>query len=720
MNLSYFIRYTCAILVTCTLLPQVGWSQKGEDLVQLSVSQFVAPSPSNDSRLLAVELNIQSQWHIYFHNPGDSGMATEFKFAPAQSFVMESWPMPETLKESGDLWTFAHQGRVFFFFRATDSKIWQLSELNIEITYLVCKELCIPGQKSLRFSPATLEQNKGEEVLAAWNTAPQEAAAPPTDFKWQLLQQSPDLWLTYQVPMGENFLDFHHYNLLVPHHKAAYSWGHEELRYDPQSNQLHGRIKIEWDGKYQDPPLALPAIGKQAPPISLKVNLNQTPHPQVVSLLIPEILPSSNAMSAAFLKLPLATEYFAGKMTTPPSPSVPLSSATFWTMLFFAFLGGLILNFMPCVLPVITLKLFHFAKYTSKPDRDFYLHNVWYTIGITASLLALGATIITLKNLGQSVGWGFQMQSPSFVFIMLLVLFFMTLNLFGLFEWSVLGGRLTKVRFQHDHLNHFWSGILTSALSTPCSAPILGTALTFAFSQEAGTILLIFFCIAMGLSSPFLLLSLFPGLLKKFPKPGAWMDVLKHFLGFSMLLSTVWLLEVLLELWKAQEAFWPLMTMLCALFFLIFLRKKKREYPKTIFFLSSFLLIYALKTTYLLFHPSMMSPLEWKPFNKYSEQTIRENHKITFVDFTAKWCITCQVNKKLVMETGDFADFVKEKNIEVYRADWTMRDPWITHFLQSHGAVSVPAYFLIVGEKTLFVGETISLTKLEEKLKSLE
>ncbi|MDH4467934.1 MAG: cytochrome c biogenesis protein CcdA [Bacteriovoracaceae bacterium] len=710
--------FTAIYTLLSLLLIYPTYAQKGDELVSLIPYHFVVPNNEGNGKfsnthLLAMKLTIQPGWHIYFHNPGDSGLRTEFKFAP-NSFTLASWPMPETFKEAGDLWTFGHHDESVFFFSPT-LDIGKIKSINFETIYLICKDLCIPGKKSLGVDFANLKAETNAEILNYWEMTPLPSNDLPLGFKYEITAASPEakdeLWLKYEIPYSSKFLDFKNHNLVVPHNKPAYGWGHEELKFDEKNKLIRGLIKISWDGKYQDPVQPTPGVGKLSAATEFSINLNYYPRPIVLKLPLTSIAPFDEAQWKNFQKLP--------KITDEKIASQSTESTSLFLMIFFAFLGGLILNFMPCVLPVITLKFFQLVKSTSKPNKDFYLHNFWYSLGVIGSMLVLACTIISLKSVGHSIGWGFQMQSPGFVFVMLGVLFTMTLNLFGLFEWKLIGGNLTKINFQHDHLNHFWSGVLTAALSTPCSAPILGSALTFAFSQENFLILVIFFFIGLGLSFPFALISLFPSILKFFPKPGAWMELLKYFLGLSMLLSTFWLFDVLIELLREQDAFWQLTTLMGSIFFIIFIWKKKKDYPKTILIFSSLLLSYSINTSYQLMSPKENSNISsnWIRFNNEAEKELRTSQQLAFIDFTAKWCITCQVNKKLVMETHDFQEFAKSISMKTYRADWTNQDPWITEFLKSHGAVSVPAYFVIKGDQTIFIGETISINGLDQKIK---
>lgn len=703
--MSLMTKASLYLLLNFLVFLSTSSAQKGEDLVAIGPQYLTVENQT----VLALKLKIEQGWHIYFLNPGDSGLKTEFEFQPAALDLL-SWPMPETFKEAGDLWTHGHHDEVVFFFAPTSS--WNKNiTIQATVTYLVCKEICIPGKKSISIKSETPKIISDVPwAQKAWEISPLKSDKVPKQLSWELrlADNSDELWFYYEVTDDLSFLDFKKHNLLYPLNKAAFGWGHEELRYDQATKKWRGRIKISWDGKYQDPVIPLPTAGKVLSPIELDVYLSLDPRPLVVQLAVTEIRPYDKSHTESFQSLSTNQE----TATTSTSP--------FALMVLFAFLGGLILNFMPCVLPVITLKFFQLVKQTNRPGKEFYIHNFMYGVGVLSSMLVLAGSVILLKSLGHSIGWGFQMQSPIFVFVMLIVLFIMTLNLFGLFEWKMMGGGLTKIQFSKEHWNHFWSGVLTTALSTPCSAPLLGSALTFAFSQSDAMIIFIFIFIGLGLSFPFILISLFPKMLHLFPKPGAWMEVLKHLLGLSMLISTFWLMDVLVtQVPQESDGLWNLLLILGALFFIIHNWKKRLLYPATIYVMTLGLVVLSATSTKALLFSSHTAAAQWGKFDASSESALRNSQEIIFVDFTAKWCITCQVNKKLVMETADFQAWARAKSVKTYRADWTQQDPWITEFLKKNNVVSVPAYFFIKGDKTHFIGETISMQGLENNLQKI-
>jgi thiol:disulfide interchange protein len=304
---------------------------------------------------------------------------------------------------------------------------------------------------------------------------------------------------------------------------------------------------------------------------------------------------------------------------------------------------------------------------------------------------------------------------------MMLVLFILSLNMFGLFEFKTPGGsKLGNAQVEEGFAGDFFGGVLTTILSTPCSAPFLGTALTFALTNSYATIFGIFFFIGLGLSFPFLLTALFPQSLHIFPKPGMWMEKLKYFLGLSLIGTVVWLYDVFVGLVHFELISWRLNLLFVLWFFAFFFYQKvsKQKVLMTLaFLLPVSLTVLAMRDLELKPTTAAMvaKDSQWKPWSE--EKLDQEKGKLVFMDFTAEWCLTCKVNKKLVLETDGFEALTEKYNLTLLRADWTKRDDNITQYLKRYGAVGVPAYFVQKASgEVVFLGETISISKIEAAL----
>jgi thiol:disulfide interchange protein len=696
-------------------------------LLILSLNLFAADDKATISlqkfkEKLVVSVHHDEGWHTYWKNPGDSGLASSFKFFSADKKPLKlkefEWPIPEKHLEAGDILTIGYEGIQHFFFEAPQGKI------DAHITVLICKDICIPGEAKL-----TLQDNQDfissrprspyteSELHAAFEKLPKDSNL-PEGFEYYLTRVKDQNLLTlhysYKIN-GPQALPAK-LNLLTPFPAPPFGYKRETLFADEKT--IYGKTEIEWDGEYQEPPVALSPSGSFEKPyeLSFLLNLPGMKNPEKVSLKIKDFSLASPSLDSFYKKL----TPFDGKKT-PTIQGSAQSGKGLLNYLLLAFLGGLILNLMPCVLPVISIKLFGIIKHQNLSRPLLMKHNFSYTAGVLATFMALAGVIVTLKSQGEEVGWGFQLQSPAFVLIMMMVLFIMALNLFGLFEFKTPGGsKLGNTQLQEGFVGDFFSGVLTTILSTPCSAPFLGTALAFAFTVGNGTIFLMFIAIGLGLAFPFLMTALFPASLRLLPRPGLWMEKLKYFLGLSLLITVVWLYDVFVSLVNFEVISWRLNLLFAVWFFSFFFIKKissSKFFAFTAFLLPITLTYVAVANLELKTTENKVG-LENKMWQSWSEEKLtQEKGQWVFMDFTAEWCLTCKVNKKLVLETDSFQELSQKKKLTLLRADWTKRDDHITQFLKRYGAISVPAYFLQKPDGTiLFLGETISLDKIEKNL----
>ena len=381
--------------------------------------------------------------------------------------------------------------------------------------------------------------------------------------------------------------------------------------------------------------------------------------------------------------------------------TLEMTKVTFWQSLLFAFIGGILLNAMPCVFPVLGIKVMGFVNQAGSNRTKIKQHGWVFTLGILLSFWFLSAVLIGLRSSGEKLGWGFQLQNTYFNASLIILLFTFGLNLLGVFEWgnSFIG---TGARFQKKEglIGTFFSGILATVVATPCTGPFMGTALGYALSLSVGGIFAIFTCLAIGLSFPYLILSFYPAWLKFLPRPGAWMIFWKELLAFPLFATVVWLLWV----FGTQTDTDSLVKMLFALLFIGLMAWVWKNGLNPIHSmarktLSSFLILGLVVVSGLLaisaakVNQAYASDLKWEiySYNRISE-LIAEG-KTVYVDFTAKWCLQCQVNKKLVFQSNKTKSVVKafkRNNVVPILADWTQKDPEITQALENLGRVGVP------------------------------
>lgn len=710
------------ILTWLLLFVPLQFAFAQEDHARLAADVFATP------KTLALTIQHEEKWHTYWKNPGDAGIATVFKFElDGKEIQLDQyeWPAPHRYIEAGDILTYGYEGSPTFFFKLPANI---KGNLKAKAQWLICKDICIPGGKEaeLLFEPngqVVVKSHRSgmsdTELTAALEKLP-AATDWPADLELYISKDADkSLRLDYSIknyPVAK--LDTHK-NLLTPFLAPPMGFKREAVRFDPTEKAVVGTFSVDWDGEYQDPPQALPNDGKFNPPVRLKF-LYQSPDGKM--LLLEKDFTSFSPTAAGLEENFQKYASLGGEVSETAAATPAEAPASVAFMLLFAFLGGLILNLMPCVLPVISIKLFGLIKYQALPRSRVLSHNLVYSAGVIATFLALAATLVGIKSSGEAVGWGFQLQSPLFVLVMVGVLFILALNLFGLFEFVTPGGKsLGNKQTQDGFMGDFFSGVLSTILSTPCSAPFLGTALAFAFTGSTAMIMLVFTFVGLGLAFPFLLTGIFPSLISFLPRPGAWMEKLKYFLGLTMLVTVAWLSDVFLNLVDPALWLWPLALFFISLFFAFFFRAKisKNAGLNFLFFILPIALVLgALKNFPMKPADRMQTALSsnyWQPWSP--EMMTSHKGQWLFMDFTATWCLTCKVNKKLVLDTEGFQNYMKEKNVIQLRGDWTQRDDTITNFLKSYNIVGVPAYFIQKPDGTIIsLGETISLGEVKEHI----
>jgi thiol:disulfide interchange protein len=399
------------------------------------------------------------------------------------------------------------------------------------------------------------------------------------------------------------------------------------------------------------------------------------------------------------------------------------SSVSVVLALAFAFLGGLILNLMPCVLPVLSLKIMGMVQQAGESPRERFRHGLMFALGVVVSFWILSGVLLLLRAGGEQLGWGFQLQSPSFVVVLAVFLFMFGLNMFGVFE---IGTSLTAVGQgvgrKSAYAGSFTSGVLATTVATPCTAPFMGSALGFALGQPAYVAMLIFTFLGLGMAAPYLLLTTSPKLLKMIPKPGAWMETMKHVMAFLLMATVLWLLWVL----GLQTGADGVLILLASLLLVavagwvlgrwgnIAKETTTRRVAQAIalvcivgaltFSLTS---IHAQKP--IIGNAQTQGTIKWMEYSPELVQRLRMEGKPVFIDFTAAWCLSCQVNDRVAFGSDEVQNAFREKGIAALKADWTNRDPVIAAGLAAFGRNSVPLYvFYPPGKEAVLLPEILT------------
>ena len=390
----------------------------------------------------------------------------------------------------------------------------------------------------------------------------------------------------------------------------------------------------------------------------------------------------------------------------------------FLLILSLAFLGGLILNLMPCVLPVLSLKIFDFVQRAGQKRGHVFLHGLSFTAGTVISFWMLAGLLLILRSAGKGLGWGYQLQSPSFVIILCALYFFFSLHLFGVFEMGYLFSRIRSKKENPGFGGSFLAGVTATLVATPCTGPSMGTALTYAFTQPPAISLLVFTALALGVSAPYLILSGFPRLLRVLPKPGPWMEHLKQFMGFPLLATVVWLAWVFGKQTGIDSMVMLLWLLLAAGLSAWVLGKwMTLRHPGHIRLTAALiaLIIFAPTLAWVLrgvqsapiplpgsLHRESANSIAWEPFSRTRLAELLKSGKPVFIDFTADWCISCKVNEKVALSRPEVARHFADKGVTALKADWTNGDSVIANVLGEFGRSSIPLYVLYPGHGSGF------------------
>lgn len=367
-------------------------------------------------------------------------------------------------------------------------------------------------------------------------------------------------------------------------------------------------------------------------------------------------------------------------------------------------MGGVLLNLMPCVFPVLGIKVMGFVEHAHGEARAMRMQGLMFFVGAVASFLALAALMLVLRASGAQLGWGFQLQSPVVVMLLAILFFVLALNLVGVFEWGAFAQSITSnLSARGRYADALLSGVLATVVATPCTAPFMGAAVGFTLTQSAPAALAIFTVLGIGMATPILLLSLWPALLRKLPRPGAWMETFKQVLAFPLFATVAWLTWVL----GAQAGNDSVLALLGGLVVIALAAWMYNRWshsdaawrPVLAVLLGAAGIALAWPTPYAADAATAATQdgdIQWQAWSPEKVRELNAQGKPVFVDFTAAWCVTCQVNKRVALHNADVMREFGSRNVVALRADWTRQDPRITETLSSLGRNAVPVYALYV------------------------
>jgi thiol:disulfide interchange protein DsbD len=664
---------------------------------------------------VGLQLVHQPEWHTYWKNAGDSGLPTRLDWTLPAGVTAGAiaWPTPQKIRV-GSLANFGYAGTVLLPVPLTISGAFaagtQSLEVKLAASWLVCKQECVPQDGNFVLQVPRL----GSTALHAGDFAAAQAAQPLALSGRSEAQLGKDgLTLTvHGLPnawQGKHISAFLETVDIVETARAP-----SPTDGAPQHWQTDG----SWSST-----MALSSLRSESP-ATLAFVLALGEQGLRTEATVQGNWPALGSSQALLLGAP-------GVGGTLGNPSAPLSppdqSLGAWTLaLAAALLGGLFLNLMPCVFPVLAIKVLAFTRPSERHSHR--AQGLAYAGGVVLSFLALGGLMLALRAGGEQLGWGFQLQSPTVIAVLTLLFTLIGLNLMGLLDvGNLLPGSLASLQLRHPLGDAFLSGVLAVAIASPCTAPFMGASLGYAIALPAVQALAIFAALGLGLALPYLAASWVPALGNVLPKPGLWMDTLRRFMAFPMWATVVWLVWVLGHLSGVDGAA-SLLALLLSLALLVWslgLSGRSRSVFGALSLVATAWLAFAIGPNVFRLE-EMAASADATPANAWQAwipgrvDAELAAGKPVFVDFTAAWCITCQYNKKTTLADADVLTDFSAKKVTLLRADWTRRDPSISLALSSLGRSGVPVYVLYQnGQAPVVLSEVLGISELRAALARL-
>lgn len=615
---------------------------------ETSKLRLISAYSQNDSKnfMIGLEYQMDPGWKTYWKSPGDGGFAQSISWENSTNVknVNILWPTPIEFEILG-LTSLGYQNDIIFPLEIELEDELKNTFLNLHITFLICKEICIPGDATI-----FLEIPSGEKKLTNnyYDLEKALSLLPKEDFNGSYLKKinfnvfNDDKHSTIQLifESDKNFVSpkiFLHSPFGLPVIKNS-------LNYSNDSKKITANFKFDKD-----------LISKNNFPLEVSISDVNHNFKQVLNVEVND--------------KPLRSKI----------------NQTFIYYILISLLAGLILNVMPCVFPVLSIKL---MSVFSSNENNARVSFVTTALGIISSFVLLGLIFLLLQYFKVSIAWGMQFQQPYFLIFISLIIFLFMMNMFGQFEIT-LPPQISNLSFfgttNNKNTKDFFNGFFATLMATPCSAPFVGTAITAAFTQSYAIGISIFLFMGVGMSLPYLLIALFPKLINYLPKPGKWMIYIKYLLGLLLLATVLWLFNILLNFFN----YYFIISLI--IFFLLLSYRQKIPFQKNIISVFVLLVIFS-SSSFSFFQQNRVFEIEKDWLNFYDitlDKLINEN-KIVFLDITADWCATCQFNKINVLNSEPVISLFKENDVTLIRADWTKPNDKINLFLEKYDRFGIP------------------------------
>ena len=654
---------------------------------------------------LGLQLTHQPDWHTYWRNPGDSGLPITVQWTLPEGISAGeiAWPLPKKIP-IGNLANYGFDGTVLLPVPLTISQDFKPGLANNEIevklkaNWLVCRKECIPEEGEFALKVPVKGSMAANSV--AFNRA--------FDAK-----PKPVLGSTGILPDSSVLIDGHVIKLTVQGLPLALRG--KTLEFFPETPEVI-ETAAQWTQSWNG--------GVWSAQVPLSQQRGNSPD------VMPVVLAAGGQGYRAELKVLGNWPKLSASGTGAPESVLPAAAPakpglSLLAALLGALLGGMILNLMPCVFPVLAIKVISFTRH-AKDRHGHRVSGLAYSAGVVISFLALGALMLGLRSAGEQLGWGFQLQSPAVVAALAVLFTVMGLNLAGLFEFGqFLPSRLSTLQAKNPSVNAFLSGVLAVAVASPCTAPFMGASLGLALSLPALQALLVFAFIGLGMALPYLAASFIPAVARWLPRPGVWMDTFRRAMAFPMFATVVWLVWVLGQQTgiDGAGALLALLVAMSGVLWSLSLRGRSRWLLTGITLVVLALMLAALGrnvTRPVDVGSATASSERWQPWAPGRVEQVLATGVPVFVDFTAAWCVTCQYNKKTTLVNAEVLSDLTAKKVALLRADWTRRDPAITSALAQLGRNGVPVYVLYQAGKTpLVMSEILTVQELRTALAAL-
>lgn len=657
---------------------------------------------------LGVAFTLEPGWHIYWKNPGDSGLPPRFTWSSSDNAITIQeplWPYPQRL-QTGPLVNYGY-GDVLIPFPASLTSATTQSSITVTLAveWLVCKDECLPGEGTLTLSlPVTKKTSYPSREAPLFEAAYAQVPQPLERVSIAVEEQLNQITVAL-IPFG---------NQLLPN----------DLIFFPEDRRIISNSapqQVNRDGN------------------SLRITLARDPSLQKPIERIRGVLVAPQGWSPQGAP-------FAVTIDTNPSAAIPDTPATaaavttegglfsqgaqinFLTTLLFAFIGGAILNLMPCVFPVLSIKIIGFLEHSQGTPIQAKRHSLFFASGIIVSFWILAAMLTTVRIGGEQLGWGFQLQSPTFIAVMILV--FLSLGLLFLTQVTIgqsIQSLAGKWNLPTTYIGSFLSGVLATAVATPCTAPFMSTALAATLTLPTHLTFLVFTALGCGMSAPYVVLSYQPRLLKFLPRPGEWMESFKQLMAFPLFATVIWLVRVFARqmgfeppgLTVVIDLLWGLLALGTSFWLLsraphLKTAARRRGSRITALLLVALGVYTAVPNEHEIEESRMRAcapsgeiipftdshGLLWESYSEERLAKVLAQGRPVFLDFTAEWCITCQVNERVVFSSAEVRELLVRKNVTLMRGDWTSKNPAITEALRRFGRSGVPLNVLLISPRS--------------------